>query len=120
MTAKVKGVNAMANPMLNAVVTLRNEVSPWLMILQVVPDAWELPDYVPGQITSLGLFGSVPRCPLAEPEMPPADPDKLIRRAYSIASSPVNREFLEFYVALVPGGAQSSMAGNRSLGSGFG
>jgi hypothetical protein len=27
---------------LNAVVTLRNEVSPWLMILQVVPDGWEV------------------------------------------------------------------------------
>lgn len=39
--------------MLNAVVTLRNEVSPWLMILQVGPDDWEFPAYVPGQIASL-------------------------------------------------------------------
>ena len=28
---------------LNAVVTLRNEISPWLMILQVVPDGLEFP-----------------------------------------------------------------------------
>jgi hypothetical protein len=34
---------------LNAVVTLHNEISPWLMILQVAPDGWQLPDYVPGQ-----------------------------------------------------------------------
>ena len=96
----------MDETILNAVVTLRNEVSPWLMILQVVPDGWmgrhTLPHYVPGQFTSLGLFGSASRCALAEPEMPPADPDKLIKRAYSIVSSPGNHEFLEFYVALVP------------------
>jgi ferredoxin--NADP+ reductase len=90
--------------MLNAVVTLHNEISPWLMILQVVPDGWTFPDYKPGQIASLGLYGSAPRCALAEPEKLPVDPEKLIRRSYSIVSSPLNREFLEFYVALVPGG----------------
>ena len=90
---------------LNAVVTLKNEISPWLMILQVVPDGGGLPDYVPGQFATLGLFGSATRCALAEPETRPAEPDKLIKRAYSIASSPANREFLEFYIALVPGGA---------------
>ena len=77
----------MDKTILNAVVTLRNQVSPWLMILQVVPDGWEFPAYVPGQIASLGLFGSASRCALAEPEKLPADPDKLIKRAYSIASS---------------------------------
>lgn len=79
----------MEKPVLNAVVTLCNHVSPWLMILQVVPDGWGVPDYLPGQFISLGLF----------------DSDKLIRRAYSIASTPTNRDFLEFYIALVPGGA---------------
>ena len=59
----------MAEQTLNAVVTLRNEVSPWLMILQVVPDGWDLPDYVPGQFAVLGLFGSASRCALAEPEI---------------------------------------------------
>jgi ferredoxin--NADP+ reductase len=106
----------MDKTILNAVVTLRNEVSPWLMILQVVPDGENLPDYVPGQCASLGLFGSASRCARAEPEMPPADPDKLIRRAYSIASSPVNREFLEFYVALVPGGALTPRLFNLKIG----
>jgi NAD(P)H-flavin reductase len=47
---------------LNAVVTLRNEISPWLMILQVAPDGWNLPDYAPGQFAILGLFGSASRC----------------------------------------------------------
>lgn len=101
---------------LNAVVTLRNQVSPWLMILQVVPDGWEFPAYAPGQIASLGLFGSASRCGLAEPEKVPADPDKLIRRPYSIASSPANRDFLEFYIALVPGGALTPRLFNLEIG----
>ena len=70
----------------------------------------------PASLLSLGLFGSASRCALAEPEIPPADPDKLIKRAYSIASSPVNREFLEFYVALVPGGALTPRLFNLKIG----
>jgi ferredoxin--NADP+ reductase len=108
--------NDMAEQTLNAVVTLRNEVCPWLMILQVVPDGWDLPDYVPGQFAVLGLFGSASRCALAEPEIPPADPDKLIKRAYGMASSPRNREFMEFYVALVPGGALTPRLFNLKIG----
>lgn len=89
---------------LNAVITLRNEVSPWLSIVQVVPDGWTFPDYLPGQYTTLGLFGSAPRCALAEAEPTPPPADKLIRRAYSLVSSPLNREYMEFYLNLVPGG----------------
>lgn len=106
----------MDEPVLNAIVTLHNEVSPWLMILQVVPDGWELPDYVPGHFTALGLPGSATRCALAEPEISPADPEKLIKRVYCIASSPANREFLEFYIALVPGGALSPRLFNLNIG----
>jgi ferredoxin--NADP+ reductase len=108
--------DGMDKTILNAVVTLRNEVSPWLMILQVAPDGWELPDYVPGQIISLGLPGLASRCALAEPEKLPADPEKLIKRVYSIASSPTNREFLEFYIALVPGGALTPRLFNLKIG----
>ena len=89
---------------LNAVVTLSNEVSPWLRILQVSPDGWDLPDFVPGQYTTLGLYGSTPRCGLAEAESNPPEPGKLIRRAYSIVSSPLVRDFMAFYVSLVPDG----------------
>ncbi len=106
----------MAQPALNAVVTQCNQISPWLMILQVVPDGWSFPDYIPGQVASLGLFGEAPRCALAEPEPPVADAGKLIRRAYSVASSPLNREFLEFYVALVPGGALTPRLFTLSIG----
>ena len=70
----------------------------------------------PASFPSLGLFGSASRCAIAEPEKTPAEPDKLIRRAYSIASSPSNREFLEFYVALVPGGALTPRLFNLKIG----
>lgn len=95
----------MPEPKLNAIVTLRDEISPWLMILRVAADGWELPDFEPGQFAVIGLPGSVPRCALSEPEEPPAAPEKLIRRAYSIASSSLARQFMEFYVALVTTGA---------------
>ena len=62
----------MDESVLNAIVTLRNEVSPWLNILQVAPVGWSLPDYLPGQYTTLGLFGSASRCAIAEPESAPA------------------------------------------------
>src|SRR5262249_35925629 len=97
----------MAEEQLNAVVTLVNRISPWLMVLQVVPDGWTFPEFNPGQYVTLGLFGSAARCDLARPEQAPADPHKLIRRAYCIASSPVNSEFLEFFIHLVPHGPLS-------------
>jgi ferredoxin/flavodoxin---NADP+ reductase len=103
-------------PKLNAVVTLRNQVSPWLMILQVAPDGWELPDFVPGQYTCLGLYGAASRCALAEPETRAPAPDKLIQRAYSIASSPMDREFMEFYLNLVPAGVLTPRLFNLQMG----
>lgn len=90
---------------LNAIVTQRIEVSPGLIILRVVPDGWELPDFEPGQFAVLGLPGSAPRFPFAELEDPPADPEKMIKRAYSIASSSVSRQYLELYVMIVRSGA---------------
>ena len=91
---------------LNAIVTQRSEVAPGLLVLRVAPDGWELPDFTPGQFAVLGLPARAPRVAGADPdEAPAADPDKLIRRAYSIASSSTARSHLEFYVALVCSGA---------------
>ena len=71
-----------AEPNLNAVKgTLRNDlISPWLRILRVAPDGWDLPNFAPGQYTTLGLYGSAPRCGLAEAESSPTTPGNLIRR----------------------------------------
>ncbi len=90
---------------LNAIVAQRIEVTPSLMILRVVPDGWELSTFKAGQYTVLGLPGSAPRFQYSDEEAEPVDPDKLIRRAYSIASSSKNKEFMEFYITLVRSGA---------------
>lgn len=97
----------MALPELNAVVAQRIEVAPGLIILRAAPEGWALPDFHPGQFTVIGLPPSAPRYAFSDPEDPPLEPDKLIRRAYSIASSSVDREYIEFYVTLVNSGALS-------------
>lgn len=91
-------------PDLNAIVTQRIDAASGLMILRVAPDGWAMPDFKAGQYVVLGLPGSAPRTALSDPEEPTPDPSKLIRRAYSIASSPLGKNELEFYVTLVRSG----------------
>jgi ferredoxin--NADP+ reductase len=89
---------------LNAVVTQRTEVAPGLVILRVVPDGWAVPDFKAGQFAVLGLPGAAKRYSFSLPDPNPPIPDKLIKRAYSVASSSVAKVHLEFYVSLVPSG----------------
>jgi ferredoxin--NADP+ reductase len=51
------------------------------------------------------MLGSAPRVPEATAENPSAEPDKMIRRAYSIASSSLERRYVEFYLTLITSGA---------------
>ena len=87
----------------NATVTGREEVNPQLVILRVQPEG-ALFDFTPGQFAVLGLLGRAPRVPEAAAEDAAPEPDRLIRRAYSIASSSVERRYLEFYLALITTG----------------
>jgi len=89
---------------LNAVVRQREEVAPGLMVLRVMPVGWELPEFKPGQFAVLGLPPEAPRCSGSDAEDEPHRPGRLIRRAYSIASSSVAREYLELYITLVRSG----------------
>jgi ferredoxin--NADP+ reductase len=77
------------------------------MVIRVVPDGWELPEFAAGQFAVLGLPPEAGRSDLADSEGEPAKPGKLIRRAYSIASSSKARKYLEFYITLVHSGALS-------------
>ncbi|MCF7801844.1 MAG: ferredoxin--NADP reductase [Candidatus Marinimicrobia bacterium] len=92
---------------LNAHIAQKIEVTPGLIILRIVPDGWELPDFEPGQFAVIGLPGSAPRYTYSDPDPEKAtrDPEKMIRRAYSIASSSVNKEYIEFYITMVTSGA---------------
>lgn len=89
---------------MNATVSRVDPINHGLLVVRVVPDE-EPPAWSAGQYAVLGLPGSAPRIDYAEPEATPAPPDKLIKRAYSITSSSLRGEYLEFYVALVHSGA---------------
>lgn len=106
----------MPTPEPNAVVTQKIEVAPGLMVIRVVPDGWDLPEFLPGQFAVLGLPPDADRSDLADVEDAPTKPGKLIRRAYSIASSSKARKYLEFYITLVHSGALSPRLFNLQPG----
>lgn len=87
----------------NATVSGREEINPQLLVLRVQSDA-PLFEFTPGQFAVLGLLGREPRVAETLPEDPASEPDKLIRRAYSISSSSVERRYVEFYLTLVASG----------------
>ncbi len=97
----------MPSHQLNAIVTQRLEVSPGLIILRVAADGWELPKFNAGQYAVLGLPVQAKRFAFSDIENGAHASNGLIKRAYSIASSSVTRQYLEFYVVLVRSGALS-------------
>jgi len=88
----------------NATVVGREEINPQLLILRVRPDT-DLFDFRPGQFGVLGMLGNAPRVEEAVPEEPAPEPEKMIRRAYSIASASLERRYVEFYLTLITSGA---------------
>jgi ferredoxin/flavodoxin---NADP+ reductase len=78
----------------NATVIKNDRVSDTLCLITVKPD-FEVKDFKPGQFTTLGLMGKKD------------GHEKLVKRAYSVASSPAQTSYLEFYIALVPNGKLS-------------
>jgi ferredoxin--NADP+ reductase len=95
----------MPQPTVNAKIAQRIELAPGNIVLQVAPVGWECPAFRPGQYSVLGLPGSAPRSPLCDPDDPPVPPDKMILRAYSVASSAKSRDHVEFYISVVRSGA---------------
>lgn len=89
---------------LNAVVVDKVEVAPGLVVLRVAAEGWRLPEFTPGQFAVLGLPPEAPRCVGADPDEEAPLPRRMIRRAYSIASSSRARECFEFYINLVRSG----------------
>jgi len=87
----------------NATVVGREEINPQLVVLRVRPDA-PLFDFKPGQFGVLGLLGGEPRVAEAAPDETEVVADKMIRRAYSIASSSIERRYVEFYLTLITSG----------------
>lgn len=89
---------------LNATLVHKEELSPGLYLLRVLPDN-SVPDFLPGQYVALALPASAPG--IGNPGIPEkyqSNPEKLIKRAYSIGSAPAQKEAYEFYVAFVEDG----------------
>jgi ferredoxin--NADP+ reductase len=86
--------------LLNARVVGREDLTDELCVMRVAPDKGEAPTFLPGQYATIGV-------PPVEGEAEQQAKKGLARfwlRPYSIASSPKQRDFLEFYVALVHDG----------------
>ncbi len=96
------------------------QVSPSMKIFRIVPEGWELPGFDAGQFVALYLPASADRCEEATDEFKELAPDKMIKRAYSIASSSKNKEFIEFYVTLVRSGSLTPRLFNLKIGDKIG
>lgn len=88
---------------MNATVTKRVDMHSSLMIIRVVPDD-ELFPFEDGQYTVLGMHGSAPRSEYSDPEEMEVPEEKMVKRAYSISSSSLQGEYIEFYISLVRSG----------------
>lgn len=106
----------MADRELNSVVTHIMQVSPTMKIVRVKPDSWDLPSFTAGQFISLGLPAIASRIADSTPEEKQYKPGKIIRRMYSIASSSVLTEFIEFYITIVRSGALTPRIFNLQVG----
>lgn len=89
--------------MLNATLVGRQNITDTLVFLRVRPDDGVV-TFEPGQYLALGLPALALRSPDLPPEEQPPQDQGLIKRTYSIASSPSQAEYYEFYVAILPQG----------------
>lgn len=74
---------------LNATLVERIDITEGLLVFKVRPDAGIL-GFTPGQYVALGLMN---------------EDGKILKRTYSIGSSPDEKDSFEFYLAIVPNGA---------------
>lgn len=87
----------------NATVVGKILITPDIMILRVNTDT-PRDDFEPGQYTVLGLYGHEVRSSNSEEEFKASMPEKLIQRAYSIASARTSGNQMEFYISQVKTG----------------
>jgi len=89
----------------NATVSYWEDVNDELAIFRIEPDQGPVPAFEAGQFATLGLPRNHPPVAGADDDSPDdRRSEKLWRRAYSIASSPHERRYLEFYAVVVEGG----------------
>ncbi len=104
---------------LNAFISRRVDISSDLMIIDIVPDGWELPDFTPGQYATIGLPKSAKSFRQNKMSMLPVINDenkKMVKRPYSIASGSKNKHSLEIYLKLVEDGTLTPKLWNLKAG----
>ena len=89
--------------MLNATLVHREPVGEHCAVLRVRPDERPVPVFRPGQFVQLGLPQAARLRPGEEPSATPPR-IRIAKRSYSIASSALERDHFEFFLALVAGG----------------
>jgi ferredoxin/flavodoxin---NADP+ reductase len=87
----------------NASIIDRHDLNEALSIVRVRPDSGRVPDFQPGQFVTLALPKPItPQMAAALARRPGLTP--MVRRAYSVASSPHETDSLELFVVLVETG----------------
>jgi len=87
----------------NATLIYRKDLTRDLAIFRIKPDGG-VPDFTAGQFATIGLPKPEPTDPVEIEKAKKRKGPALIRRAYSIASPPSEKDYLELYVALVEDG----------------
>lgn len=88
----------------NATVVSKQALTPDLFILKVQPDKPQAP-FTSGQYVLLGLSSNIPRRDGSDSEFKESKPDRMVLRAYSLASCGLEPDLLEFYVSVVANGS---------------
>lgn len=87
---------------------VRRDLTPDLAIYEVRPDSGRVPAFKPGQFCTIGLPAEPVALPTGQPANPPptgaTDRVRLVRRAYSIGSSPDTTDHIELYLVRVRDG----------------
>jgi len=99
----------------NATVASKIMVTPDLMIIKIDTDE-PRKEFEAGQHTVLGLYGFEKRSSNSDTELFPAEPDKLVKRMYSIVSAKTETRQLEFYILQVKSGQLTSRLFNLNIG----
>jgi len=93
----------MSDDVFNATLTFRKDFTEDLAIFRIVPDGG-VPDFIAGQFCTIGLPKPEPTDPVEIEKRKKRKGPALIRRAYSIASPPKQKDYLELYIAKVEEG----------------
>lgn len=104
MLAMTESKAPATSDILNSELIERIDINDELALFRLRPLDGEIPDFLPGQFTTIGL-------PKPDDQQPPPNSPRarrpgarLDRRAYSIASAPSNKEYIELFIVRVEDG----------------